>query len=395
MLISFAIRNFQSFHEQAEISLALGEKAPKDSRTFAEKALGLRLTKALAVLGPNASGKTTLLKPLAFLDWFIKHSFRTQVGSPVPVTPHFCAPTEPSEFQVEFALEGKQWRYRLVTDSQRVYSESLHCRAARTYSYVFTRNWDPGKRKYAIKQRQFGMIQREAEKVRENASLIATAAQYEVPLAMRLQGARVFTNLDVLGRQHINDFHLTDATNRYFADESMRAQMAKLLSQWDLGLTDVQIVNQSVTTAEGDTTEMQIPFGVHSIRGQEHRLMMRMESSGTQGAYLLLSKVLPVLNAGGLVVIDELEADLHPHMLTPILDLFFSERTNPHNAQIIFTCHSIEVLSLLHKGQVVLVEKDTDGASLAWRLDSVKGLRSDDNLYAKYMAGAYGAIPQL
>lgn len=96
-----------------------------------------------------------------------------------------------------------------------------------------------------------------------------------------------------------------------------------------------------------------------------------------------------------MVIIDELEADLHPHMLTPILDLFFSPKTNPNKAQIIFTCHSLEVLSLLHKGQVVLVEKDSNCESHAWRLDSVKGVRADDNLYAKYMAGAYGAVPQL
>jgi hypothetical protein len=55
----------------------------------------------------------------------------------------------------------------------------------------------------------------------------------------------------------------------------------------------------------------------------------------------------------------------------------------------------MEVLSLLHKAQVVLVEKKQDSQSSAWRLDQVKGIRADDNLYAKYMGGSYGAIPQL
>lgn len=395
MLISFAIRNFQSFHEQVEISLALNENAPKDSRATGEIAPHTRLTKALAIIGPNASGKTTLIKSLAFLDWFIKHSFRTPTNTPIPLAPHFSAAAEPSEFQVDFTFEGKQWRYRLVADSDRVYVESLHCKVARSFAYIFTRHWDPGQKKYAIRQQQFGMLPREAEKVRENASLIATAAQYEVPLAVQLQQAKIFTNLDVLGRQQMNDLHLADATNRYVADEPMRAQMAKLLTKWDLGLSDVQIEKRTISLDNGQTQEAFTPFGIHNINGNKHRLLMRMESSGTQGAYLLLSRVLPVLNTGGLVVIDELEADLHPHMLTPILDLFFSKKINPHDAQIIFTCHSLEVLSLLHKGQVVLVEKDQTGGSHAWRLDSIKGVRTDDNLYAKYMAGAYGAIPQL
>ena len=93
--------------------------------------------------------------------------------------------------------------------------------------------------------------------------------------------------------------------------------------------------------------------------------------------------------------IDEIEADLHPDMIPAILDLFIDCDLNPHDAQIIFTCHVHEVLNGLQKDQVLLVEKDADGCSEAWRLGDVKGIRRDDNLYAKYRAGAYGAIPDL
>ena len=134
---------------------------------------------------------------------------------------------------------------------------------------------------------------------------------------------------------------------------------------------------------------------MHRDGKREAELLLLHESSGTQSAFVLLARLLPVLASGGLAVIDEFEADLHPHMLVPILDLFFSPETNPHNAQIIFTCHSVEVLNLLHKSQVMLVQKDESCASEAWRLDSMQGVRNDDNLYAKYMGGAYGAIPNV
>ena len=88
------------------------------------------------------------------------------------------------------------------------------------------------------------------------------------------------------------------------------------------------------------------------------------------------------------------DALMHPHMIEPILELFASRATNPHQAQIIFTSHSVEVMNLLGKSQVILVEK-THCESEAWRLDSMGGVRSQDNLYAKYMSGAYGAVPQL
>lgn len=110
---------------------------------------------------------------------------------------------------------------------------------------------------------------------------------------------------------------------------------------------------------------------------------------------MLLRFILPVLENGGLALIDEFENDLHPLMLEPILDLFSNPQTNPKNAQMIFSCHAIEVLNLLEKSQVLLVEKDDQCESTACRLDSISGIRNDQNFYAKYMAGAYGAVPRL
>lgn len=95
-----------------------------------------------------------------------------------------------------------------------------------------------------------------------------------------------------------------------------------------------------------------------------------------------------------MAIIDEFENDLHPHMLEPILDLFANPTTNPNQAQLLFTCHAIEVLNLVHKSQVMLVQKDGNCESTASRMDAVAGIRNDDNFYAKYMAGAYGAVPQ-
>jgi AAA15 family ATPase/GTPase len=184
--------------------------------------------------------------------------------------------------------------------------------------------------------------------------------------------------------------------SRFYANHlDMRDKMSRILSSWDMGLSDIRVEKRPAPLETGELQALDFSFGVHRVGEREHILPFHEESNGTQGAFVLLSHILPVLQDGGLVIIDELEADLHPHMLRPLLDLFFSAKTNPHNAQIIFTCHSMEVLNLLHKAQVVLVEKNEQCESSAWRLDTVRGIRSDDNLYAKYMAGAYGAVPQL
>lgn len=394
MLRSFTIGNFQSFRQPVQISLELNRHTPEDGRSYTS-ALGTRLSKALAVIGANASGKTTLIKSLVFIDWFVKHSFHAKPDEPIPLLAHFSAVAEPSTFEVEFEFDKRQWRYRLIASRERVVHESLYGKQSRSFAYVFIRQWDAEHQRYTVKQQHFGMLQKEAEKVRENASLISTAAQYDVDLALKLVSAGVFSNVHGLGRQVMDHDQIMRASEFYANNTFIRDQMSALLHQWDFGLSDVRVEKHSVVRESGETEDIHIPYGIHCVGSKEHRLMLLHESSGTQGAFILLSLILPALQRGGLVLIDELEADLHPHMLTPILDLFFSKKTNPHNAQIIFTCHCIEVLNLLHKAQVVLVEKDDHCQSDAWRLDSVKGVRADDNLYAKYMAGAYGAVPRI
>ena len=137
-----------------------------------------------------------------------------------------------------------------------------------------------------------------------------------------------------------------------------------------------------------------VPFGKHKNRVAEFDCHSRLNRAARRVRSCCLSRLLQTLEVGGLAVIDEFENDLHPHMLEPILDLFANPSTNPHQAQLLFTCHAVEVLNLVHKSQVMLVQKERGVREFGQRLDAVEGIRNDDNFYAKYMAGAYGAVPR-
>ena len=119
-----------------------------------------------------------------------------------------------------------------------------------------------------------------------------------------------------------------------------------------------------------------------------------MESHGTQVAFSLLSKVLPVLSNGSIAIIDEIETNLHPEIIEQLIGLFASKESNPKNAQILFSSHSLELMNHLHKSQIYFAEK-RDSVSMAYRLDDFNGVREDDNYYAKYRAGVYGALPEI
>lgn len=391
MLHSFAFSNFQSFRERVEVDLAVGRKVGL-TEWMCEASTGERVSKLMAVIGPNGSGKTALLKPLAFLAWFIGQSFQNAPDAGIPVAPHFASSDEPVEFECMVDFDGKLWRYVLRCTPERVLHEALYQKRER-FGYVFVRDWDSATNSYTIKQQDFGLAPQEARKVRANVSLIAWAAQYDVPLAKRMSATSVVTNVNLLGRLPMADQAVYLAAQHFSANADQYKRMQQLLSAWDLGLSGVDLQEIPINNPQEPGQKIWMPFGKHKSHDKEFRLPFAFESTGTQGAFVLLSRLLQTLEIGGFAVIDEFENDLHPHMLEPILDLFANPSTNPHNAQLLFTCHAIEVLNLVHKSQVMLVQKNEDCESTASRMDAVEGIRNDDNYYAKYMAGAYGAVP--
>jgi uncharacterized protein len=397
MLLSYSFSNFHSFAETTKVSFVLNQRDTVHGWDRTSPS-GERVTTAMAVLGANGAGKSNLIKVGPFVAWFVSNSFSLQPEEPLAFTTHQMHMKSPAKFEVELddPLDGTRWLYKLRASENHVEHESLQRRSYNTgsrYSYVFERDWN-GKG-YDVKQQGFGLADAEAAKVRPNVSLISWGKQYGAELAIRAADLHLSSNLRMLGRDTLTDGALFNAAEFFSSNEPLQTQMRTLLKSWDLGLSDVRL-HQYDNRAPGDTNKKRIwyPMGVHESKGSKFELPFDLESTGTQTALALLWRLLPVLADGGVAFIDELESDLHPHMIEPILRLFHDRETNPHDAQIIFTCQSPEVLKILQRAQVIFVEK-VDCASTAYRGDEIEGLTSAQNLYAKYMSGALGAVPQV
>ncbi|MEI6211207.1 MAG: ATP-binding protein [bacterium] len=406
MLHEFKLKNFYSFADEVTVSFCVGQHAP-DNSLFLVAPSGQRLSRMLTAIGPNASGKTNLLKGLSFLKWFMLMSFRMLDPKETLPVDRFAFAKDPQtamSFRLVFEINGGVYQYEVEIVGDQVTREILERKTDRNFGYLFRREWNATTKSVDIREQNLAFdVDAVKTLVRDNCSLLSVLHQTEnkalQPVFDYLDDMQ--TNVDRWGRdphrsaEHLG--HLLAAAKFFHKHPDYKADAERLLTgKLDFGLSGIAIQEEKYKSSDkGEPGVLFVPYGLHKVDGHEYRLALMEESSGTQNSFVLLHKLLPVLRTGGLAVIDEFEVDLHPQMISPILDLFLDPETNPKNAQLLFSTHSIEVLRKLDKTQVLLVDKDERCRSHVCRLDEIKGVRRDVDLYAKYMSGAYGAVPNI
>lgn len=407
MIHSLAIKNFTSFHEPTVVEFTVGPKAGRRAIFLTSSVQPeTKVNAVTGVFGANASGKTNLLKAIAFLRYFILNSASTKPDEEIPVEPFAFTDTpegaepEPINFCLDFEFERTLYRYELELTTKRVLAESLH-RKDQRFRYLFERSWDSALGYYHFKAQDIGPAKHIT--LRENASFLASAVLQEHPEALRFSEyfKNIYVNIYAHGRMPTHDPEVWNVVQaaRFFEKHPDLLQSAELhLIRSDLGVTKLNIEETRFLAEDGKEEKTSFPVVEHQVAGRSYLRPLLQESRGTQSLFVLLRYILPVLRSGGVAVIDEFETGLHSHMVKAIVELFYSRESNPKGAQLIANFHTDYLLqSTLEKYQIVLTEKNPDTLSTeAWRLDQVKGAaRNANNHYAKYHAGAYGGIPNL
>lgn len=392
MIHWFEVENYTSFRDTVRVDFVPSKVV--DDNSVAVSPAGVRLSKLMGFFGPNAAGKTNLIRAVSRLAEFASQSFGWPESRRLPFEPHFFNTQQPARMAIEFEVPASRdadqtiYRYELEASEERVVSEVLRVKTSHLFSRVFERHLTPSGYEVA------GLGGRHRD-VPERVSFIAWLARHEIPEAKRL--VRYFkghysNDFGMVGRVPLV-FGMWSAIETYRQDPVSHARMVSMLQHWDFGLSDVEYKQRRVTHETFGEQDVWEAIVVHRNGDKVARLPMLSESSGTAGLFTQLSRIWPVLMAGGVTVVDELESDLHPKMVEVVLDLFLNPESNPHNAQLVFSTHADWVMNALNKWSIVLVEK-RDCNSSAWRLADMQGVQSRDNHAARYRAGAYGAIPR-
>ena len=400
MLRKISIENFYSIKDKQVLDLAVPSNAP-DLPCFAvnKEISAVRIPKVVSIFGANASGKTTVLRALGFLKWFLTDSFSHPPTENLPLIPfadtesHVGISRLEVEFDSDFIEDEKPCIYRYSLElkhtlgykkplkprlSPIVESESLYYSPESKFRRLFHREADKIKDSPKFKVKDYP-----PQTFRENASVISTLVQYNHTISKAFTSVlnTVYTNVPILQK---NDFDENAATNYYESNEDVLKKLNGKIRMLDLGIDGV-VINRN---------QNHVLRTLFKHTGLNSELPYVLESQGTQKFYTLFLYINYVLETGGLLVLDEIDNDIHPALMPEIIGWFHDERTNPHNAQLFMACHNASLLEHLEKEEIYFTEKTPDGRTQVFGLKDITGVRRVDNYYKKYLGGVFGAVPK-
>ncbi len=297
---------------------------------------------------------------------------RTEADEQKPTTRHGHARTAPKADQ-------QQWREGAVCDA-----------AAQQECWMWGNAFEKG----------IPEGQALAGRTRPEVPFLSVAASWNHPQASHvLEWFQRFVVLDATQ----NQFRSAENVARQCdADHDVHEWIERWIRAADLGISSIEIekTDEPVESASGVTTQSRFqPKAVHQTAdGRRIAFDMQQESHGTNRLFALALTLYRVLQTGGVLVVDELHAGLHPLLLRALVKIFQCPKRNPNTAQLIFTTHDVSVLdnSLLRRDQIHIVEKSRDGISELFSLSQCDDKpRKNSPLIKYYLSGHLGGVPDL
>ena len=397
MIHRFHVRNYRSIREGVELDFRIPGTTPDHPRFRGSAAApSLRLPTTVVLIGPNGSGKTTVLRAMTDTMRFMIQPFGYQ-----PIM-FFAFESregrrEPTWVELEFDAEwppfesggGTVFRYTLEvlrddddeTLAARVGYEALHAFPRGRPRRVFERR---GEEPVHV-ARGLGLRPGDDRlaSVPPTASVIATLGNLGVAAfaAMVRDVDSVETNVAGIERWHLSD----DVAIRTYQDApELTENVSGMLPRFDLGIQNMKVY--------------QLPSGpalVFDHHGLDSPVPLVGESAGTRHLVRMFPLLQSALDNGSLAVMDDFDVEFHADLAVEVLRWFQSAERNPRGAQLICSTHNLSLLDDLEKEEIFIAEKDRDGATRAYGVRQIAGVRRTENLQKLYRSGALGGLPSL
>ncbi|HGS4594600.1 TPA: ATP/GTP-binding protein [Vibrio cholerae] len=412
MIIRLSVENFKSIYAKQVLDMEAGfypEMAENNTFEWCSEFDSQRLLNTSAIYGANASGKSNLINALSTMRNMVLKSSQWQVDHKLPYSPYKLSKESqksPTEFEVEFISNNVRYLYGFSFNETKILTEYLFSYPKKKPRQWFLRAWDGETHKWDFGRSFIGEKQSWVNTTKENSLFLSTAVQLN-----STQLKDVFSwfasNIAIAGIEGWG----SGFTSKQCVKAEHKEKVIKLLKDVDIVVDDIQVDAQEFDVSKlsdeippsfkekiaeklkGETF-YETKFVRNDESGEPVTFDMEEESDGTNRFFSFAGPWLDALESGKTLFVDELNSNLHPLLVKHMVQLFHCKKSNPNNAQLIFTTHETSILnqSVFRRDQVWFMQKQ-DFKSNLYSLSEFKVRKDHENLEERYLNGSYGALP--
>ncbi len=420
MLLEFTVENYRSFYNKKTLVLvadkALKECSPLNLFTYNN----YTLLRSLAIYGANSSGKSNLIRAMRTMKMCVLSSVKLNDGDELEYDPFLLQEDNdsPTMFEIVF-FKGKYcYRYGFRYNLKRIVDEWLFRKTTlrSKEQMMFLRNYEG----ICVEENNFPEGVGNEEKTNDNRLFLSLCQQLGGEVSRQIMSWFQSDFSVVSGLE--NQQYRTYSRLFFHEKKALSLDALKFFQKLGLGFKDIFTHVEDESNPQNLPSELRNLFqkeisgkksieldSIHNVYSSEGRVVGEInfsfedrESSGTNKLIDLSSLIFKALYTGSVLAIDELDAKTHPIIPQYIIALFNDPKTNPNNAQLIFTTHDTHLLSqkILRRDQIWFTEKNAQEQTDLYSLidivlpDGTKP-RNDANYEKNYISGRYGAIPYI
>lgn len=426
MIVEFKVKNFRSIQEEQVFSMVAAATKSKPSNVF-EAALpkgdSVRLLRSAVIYGANASGKSNFLRAFYTLRYLVTQSNTFKLDKGIPCYEPFLldttSGTQPTRFECIFiGTDNVKYNYTVEFDAQEIITESLSYFPKGQEASLYVRA--------ALDENYHTIV---SAKGLEKRGLPREVLKNQLILSRfgsdpHVQLNKIWRYFDNLSIGNALDTRsigvlVKETANAIQKPENqwLRESIIKLVQTADTGVQSIQMDERPLDELKA-LNDLPIPeelkervladnrfriigklgvFEQGKEVGQQEFDFRKNMSAGTNAMFGLGGMFLQKLKEGGIVIFDELDNSLHPKVTRFLIQLFHNPMINKANAQIIFSTHEPLLMDkqMFRSDQIWLTEKSKFGATELYSAQDFDGVREDAPFDKWYMAGKFGALPQI
>lgn len=402
MLSQFTVKNYKSIRDEITLDMQAAAISEHENRIIKniDRQSGEVIESFLPVsviYGPNGGGKSNVLEALHTLEAKVLRPVCATCpnedcgykGKKIPVKPFLFSDktkNEPTEFEIFFRTGIAEYRYILHIKEENVVYESLDRVKFETgrRSALFERDGD-----FIDLKGVFSKI-----KISDEISNTLPLLSY---LGIMYKKNEVVSDVFTWFEHEIDFLNygnpLLEMRTAIARSDNLKQLILKMIKEMNLDIDDFRV--------EEKEDDMQI-YMQHNVDGYVEEILLSDESSGTQKVFSLLPFIAKSLVFGTTLVIDELDAKIHPLLLRYIIELYTSPVSNKKGGQLIFTSHDLSTMNsdIFRRDEIWFVAKGNQQNSKLYSLVEFKNkngesVRKDAKFDKQYLEGKYGADPYL